>query len=107
MHFLLDAQLPPALCGWLGAKGHKADHVADRGMIDASDAHIAALTLAEGLILISKDEDFRILQQQLGFAFLWLRCGNTTKAALFEWLDPRWPQIERAMENGEYMVEVR
>jgi predicted nuclease of predicted toxin-antitoxin system len=36
MKFLIDAQLPPALCEWLRARGHEADHVADLGMI-ASD----------------------------------------------------------------------
>jgi predicted nuclease of predicted toxin-antitoxin system len=27
MKFLVDAQLPPALCGWLEARGHEAEHV--------------------------------------------------------------------------------
>ena len=107
MHFLVDAQLPPALCGWLEAKGHRADHVFDRGMVDASDERIAKAALDDEMILISKDEDFRILQHQLGFAFLWLRCGNTTKAALFEWLEPRWPRIEQLMQNGETMAEAQ
>lgn len=107
MQFLVDAQLPPALCGWLEAKGHLAEHVFGRDMIDASDARIAKLALDDAMILISKDEDFRILQQQLGFAFLWLRCGNTTKAALFDWMEPRWPHIEKLMQSGETMIEVR
>ncbi|MGK6317981.1 DUF5615 family PIN-like protein [Sphingomonas sp. DT-204] len=27
MRFLIDAQLPPALCGWLRERGHEAIHV--------------------------------------------------------------------------------
>lgn len=42
MRFLVDAQLPPALCGWLRARGHDAVHVVDIGMLAASDASIAA-----------------------------------------------------------------
>ena len=27
MRFLIDAQLPPALCGWFEEQGHEAEHV--------------------------------------------------------------------------------
>jgi predicted nuclease of predicted toxin-antitoxin system len=94
MRFLIDAQLPPALCVWLSEKGHDAVHVVAFNMGGASDLAIAETALSQGAILISKDEDFQILHIQLGFSFLWLRCGNTTKAALFEWLDRRWDRIE-------------
>ncbi|HMO77554.1 MAG TPA: DUF5615 family PIN-like protein [Sphingopyxis sp.] len=107
MRFLVDAQLPPALCGWLAARGHEAEHVVDRGMGAASDAAIAEAALAEDAVLISKDDDFRILQHQLGFSFVWLRCGNSTRAALFEWLGLRWTRIEALLAQGETMVEVR
>ena len=43
MKFLIDAQLPPALCGWLRDRGHEAVHVSEIGMGSASDAVIAAL----------------------------------------------------------------
>jgi hypothetical protein len=38
MRFLIDAQ--PALARWLAAKGHEAEHVADRQMASASDSAI-------------------------------------------------------------------
>ncbi|WP_179045221.1 DUF5615 family PIN-like protein [Sphingobium lactosutens] len=36
MKFLVDAQLPPALCRWLRDRGHDADYVSGIGMIAAS-----------------------------------------------------------------------
>jgi predicted nuclease of predicted toxin-antitoxin system len=58
MRFLVDAQLPPALERWLVAAGHEAEHVADRGMQDASDTAIWDLALQERAVLLTKDEDF-------------------------------------------------
>lgn len=107
MKFLIDAQLPPALCGWLRERGHEAAHVSEIGMISASDAEIAARAEAEGAVLISKDEDFVTLRLPDRFAFLWLRCGNASNRALAAWLEPRWGQIEMLLLTGERFVEVR
>lgn len=41
MKFLIDAQLPPALCRWLRDHRHEAVHVSEIGMIAASDVAIA------------------------------------------------------------------
>jgi len=107
MHFLVDAQLPPALCGWLRERGHEAAHVFEIGMVAASDRAIAERAEADGSVLVSKDEDFVTLRLPDRFAFLWLRCGNATNRALSEWLDARWKRIEAALEAGERFVEVR
>lgn len=40
MRFLVDAQLPPALARWIEAPGVEAEHVEDRGMLQASDAEL-------------------------------------------------------------------
>ncbi|HUD92753.1 DUF5615 family PIN-like protein [Sphingobium sp.] len=107
MKFLIDAQLPPALCRWLRDRGHEAEHVSDIGMIAASDGAIAARAEADGAVLFSKDEDFVLLRLPDRFALLWLRCGNATNRALGAWLEPRWRQIEVLLEDGERLVEVR
>lgn len=107
MKFLVDAQLPPALARWLCERGHEAEHVADLGMIGASDVAIAERAQATGAILVSKDEDFLVLRLPDRFALLWLRCGNATNRALFAWLEPRWSEIERLLGEGERFVEVR
>ena len=82
-------------------------HVADVGLITASDARIAAHAEADGLVLVSQDEDFVTLRLPDRFAFLWLRCGNSTNRALASWLHPRWAQIEALLKAGERFVEVR
>jgi predicted nuclease of predicted toxin-antitoxin system len=107
MRFLVDAQLPPALCRWLRDRGHAAEHVSDIGMIAASDVAIAARAEEDGSVLVSKDEDFVVLRLPDRFALLWLRCGNATNRALMAWLEPRWGRIEALLGDGERWVEVR
>ena len=107
MNFLVDAQLPPALCRWLAARGHIAIHMFDIGLVAATDVVIADRAAADDAVLVSKDEDFVTLRLPDRFAFLWLRCGNATPAALTAWLDPRWEQIESLLIAGERFVEVR
>ena len=107
MRFLIDAQLPPALCRWLRERGHEAAHVAELGLIAAADAEIANHAEAHDMVLVSKDEDFMVLRLPDRFALLWLRCGNATNRALAAWLEPRWAQVEALLEAGERFVEVR
>ena len=104
MKFLVDAQLPPALCGWLRARGHEAEHV---GAGAVADDEIARRVEASGAILISKDEDFARLRLPDRFALLWLRCGNVTNEALSRWLEARWDQVERWLAAEERFIELR
>lgn len=107
MKFLVDAQLPPALCGWLRGRGHEATHVFEIDMVSAGDADIAARAEADGYALISKDEDFVTLRLPDRFMFLWLRCGNATNRALATWLQARWERIEALLAEGERFIEAR
>ena len=106
MNFLVDAQLPPALCQWLKARGHEAEHVFELGMAGATDVEVAMRAESSGTILASKDEDFLILRLPDRFALLWLRCGNATNRALAEWLEVRWEQAEAMLTKGERLVEL-
>ena len=107
MKFLVDAQLPPALCGWLREQGHEAVHVAEIGMVAATDPEIAARAESDRAMLVSKDEDFVTLRLPDRFAFLWLRCGNAKNRVLIAWLVVRWPQIEAMLASGERFIEAR
>ena len=107
MKFLIDAQLPPALCQWLQARGHDATHVCDIGLGGASDGAIADRAIADQAMIISKDEDFLILRLPNRFGLLWLRCGNATNRALTVWLDARWDRVETLLAAGEWMIELR
>jgi predicted nuclease of predicted toxin-antitoxin system len=107
MKFLVDAQLPPGLCLRLRQLGHEAIHVSEMGLNGATDAEIAAVAVAENMILITKDEDFLALRRPDRFAMLWLRCGNITNQGLTAWLEPLWQDVEHLLEAGERLIELR
>ena len=58
MRFLIDAQLPPGLVGWLAEKGHLATHVNDIFLTAAEDPDIWNHALEDQSIIVTKDEDF-------------------------------------------------
>lgn len=89
-------------CAILGTR-----HLADLGMIGATDRALANHAERTNSIMVTKDEDFVILQFDHRFTLLWLRCGNATNRALLTWLAPRWGEIERLLSAGEQFVEVR
>lgn len=107
MKFLVDAQLPPALCGWLHQRGHDAEHVTALGLGAASDAAVVARAIQDEAILVTKDEGFVVLRLPDRFVLRWLRCGNSTNRALSHWLAQRWIAIESALRAGERFVEAR
>lgn len=91
--FLVDAQLPPALVRWLSGQGYEAAHVFDHGLAGASDRLIWKRAADTGAVIITKDEfALRRTLEDIGPAVVWLRLGNTRKAALFRWLEPLLPE---------------
>jgi predicted nuclease of predicted toxin-antitoxin system len=58
VRLLIDANLSPRLAVRLRAAGHDAVHVADIGMLSASDQAILAHAAGSGLVIISADTDF-------------------------------------------------
>lgn len=108
MKFLVDAQLPPALAGWLQEAGHDAQHVEEVGLRSATDDAIWAFALQNGCVLVTKDEDFaaRSLRDAPAPAVVWVRIGNSTNAALRVWMDPRLPGLVQMLEHGNRLVEV-
>jgi predicted nuclease of predicted toxin-antitoxin system len=108
MRFIVDAQLPPALARWLVAGGHEAEHVGDRSMATASDAEIWEFALGQGVVIITKDEDFA---QRKGLedespVVVWVRIPNTRRAELLRRFEAAFPQILLALERGETLVEL-
>ena len=109
MRFLVDTNLPRALCAWLSANGHVCQHVLDLMLAQSADAEIWKVAAASGEIIVSKDEDFAdlALRTAAGPSVVWLRTGNGTNRQLVNHLDPLWPHIERRLSAGERLVEVR
>ena len=105
MKFLVDEQLPPALCRWLEARGHDAIHVTARpGPL--TDQAIAQWAEDDGRVLITKDEDFRTLCLPDRFVLLWFRCVNVTNPVLANWLETRWSTVETMLAEGEGEIEL-
>jgi predicted nuclease of predicted toxin-antitoxin system len=107
MKFLVDAQLPPGLCGWLRDRGHIAVHVHDLADEPLTDVRLAAFVEEEQAVLMSKDEDFVTLRLPDRFVFLWLRCGNVSNRGLREWLGGHWLSVERRLEAGARFITLR
>ena len=105
----LDAHLSPALGPWLAATfGVTAVPVGDLGLRDALDPPIFAAARAADVVVMSKDADFAEMLRRLGPPpqVLWLRCGNTSNAALHELLTRDLPDALARLEAGEPLVEV-
>jgi predicted nuclease of predicted toxin-antitoxin system len=59
MKFLVDAHLPPGLCGLLRAAGHDAMHTRDLPTQNQTpDEVINNLSLKDQRVVVSKDTDF-------------------------------------------------
>lgn len=108
LRFLVDAQLPPALVRDLRSAGLEARHVTRLGPGFLTDESIWRLACKEGWIIVSKDADFveRVLSSEEGACLVWIRLGNTTARALWASLAPVLPDVLKALERGERLVEV-
>jgi predicted nuclease of predicted toxin-antitoxin system len=109
MKFIIDQQLPPALCAWLQERGHEAEHVRDVGLREASDSDIWLRALSTGAIIVTKDEDFASRRKVVvsGPAIVWLRCGNVSTSALLDLLTGEWSAIASELEQATSVIEVR
>ena len=109
MKLLVDQQLPPALARWLADRGEDAVHVRDVGLRDASDQDVRDYAIAEGRVILTKDEDFqsRRNRSDAGPKIVWLRLGNATNAILLGWLSPRWNAIAVRLKEDTPVIEVR
>ena len=105
--FLIDAQLPPALAGWLEERGHAAEHVRDVLTGQAPDSWIATYARQRGSVLLTKDDDFALRHPPTDYRLVWLRCGNMSNRGLRDWLAARWAMVEQRLRAGERFVEVR
>jgi predicted nuclease of predicted toxin-antitoxin system len=107
--FLVDANLPPALARWIESEGHEAFHVSDLGMERMSDRAIWSRARELGASIVTKDEDFVLLQalDRGGPAIIWVRIGNAVRRVLLERLPASWPAVMSAIARGEKIVAVR
>ncbi len=109
MRFLIDAQLPPALASLLEDHGHLAEHVNDIGLGGASDRVLLRYAFDHEAVIVTKDEDFTN-PVSVGIdmpTVLWIRVGNTRRAALLAWFGPLIDQVVSMIEEGNRLIELR
>ena len=109
MRFLVDANLPPGLAGWLASLGHDAQHARDLGLDDAPDHVIWQRALETDAVIVTKDEDFALLRtvSAEGPAVVWIRIGNALRRVLFDRLTSIWPDVVAKLQQGERLIEIR
>jgi predicted nuclease of predicted toxin-antitoxin system len=107
--FLVDNQLPQALARFLISRGHKAEHVLDLGMDEAGDLAIWNYAGKNDCVIVTKDEDFISLSLQTGSKnqVVWARLGNCRTTALLAAFEAALPQLTRALQQGDRVVELR
>jgi predicted nuclease of predicted toxin-antitoxin system len=107
--FLVDANLPPALVEWLTSEGYEAQHVAGLGLENAPDRAIWPYAQASSACIVTKDEDFVLLQSldSAGPAVVWIRIGNAVRNVLLRRLSAVWPDVVAALTRGDKVAEVR
>jgi len=107
--FLVDNQLPEALCQCLNARGNQSAHVLGLSMDEASDLEIWNYAATGNWILVSKDEDFLHLANRQGDTgkLLWVRIGNCRKQTLLQAFDRELQAVVRAFDEGVRVVEIR
>jgi predicted nuclease of predicted toxin-antitoxin system len=109
MTIWVDAQLSPALAGWLSERFPLVAVAArDLGLRDAMDEEIFQAAKNADAVILTKDSDFRDLVVREGPPprVIWLTCGNTSNARLQRLLSATLPQALRCLENGDALVEI-
>ena len=108
MRFLVDTQLPKMLARRLEQAGQQVEHVLDLDLGQSPDNDVWRHAEKNEAVIVSKDEDFAqwVMSGRRGPKVVWLRVGNCTNAELVDWLLPVWPDVVRALESGERLVEV-
>ncbi|MBV6392148.1 MAG: hypothetical protein KPEEDBHJ_01370 [Anaerolineales bacterium] len=110
MKLWIDAQLSPAIAGWITENfpSIEATAVRDLGLRDAEDPVIFFSAREADAAVMTKDRDFLELQNRLGAPpkVIWVTCGNTSNAKLKEILLANLQKAIEWLESGEILVEI-
>lgn len=102
-------QLPPALASWWTQRfGIPATHFATLGFDRTPDTDVFESAKQQNAMIVTKDVDFATLVKRLGPPprVIWLRCGNTSVAALKVQLEQVIPSALQLIESGEPLIEI-
>ena len=87
MKFLIDEQLPPLLSEWIQARGFDAIHITTLGTDSSvSDNDILSISMNEGRVVITKDEDFfhAYIFQKQPHKLIFVTTGNCKNRTLLD-----------------------
>jgi len=105
----LDAHLSPAVARWLESQyAVHAVALRDVGLRDATDRAVFLEARRSGAVVMTKDEDFVRLLEELGAPpqIIWLTCGNTSNARLKKLLMETADKTFKLIESGEPLIEI-
>ena len=106
MKFLVDAQLPGRMAGWLIAHGHEALHTRDLPEGNrTSDVAINYLSVRERRVLVTKDEDFvdSFLLHRQPYKLLLVATGNISNRELEQVFRTNLAGIVAALEVHDFV----
>jgi predicted nuclease of predicted toxin-antitoxin system len=109
VRFIVDANLPPALVGWLKHCGCEAIHVFDIKMTSAADGLIRKEAVQTAAMIITKDIDFVTQKTMSGPRLpvvIHVRIGNISTTDLLAVWSEAWPGITAAIDRGEHLLFV-
>ena len=108
MKFLLDAHLPPSLCGVIRVAGHEADHVGGLpGGNRTPDRVINQIAARESYVVVSKDSDFyySLVMHGAPPKLVLVRVGNMRARDLKDLIQRNLPEIVAALSTHT-LVEI-
>jgi predicted nuclease of predicted toxin-antitoxin system len=104
MKLLLDANLSPRVAAILSTAGHAATHVADIGMLAASDKEILRRAAGDESIIVTADTDFSMMLALSGAqrpSVVLLRgCNELPQPAIAELLIANLPVVTDDLAAG-------
>ena len=109
MKFLIDAQLPRRLGGWLRERGHDALHTLDLPLGNRTpDSDVVAFAIRDDRIVVTKDSDFvRTFVLTGQPALLLISTGNVNNVELELLLHRNLSAVERAFADCRYVEITR
>ena len=103
MTLLFDENLSPSLVALLKASHPGSLHIGGTGLLGRSDREVWEYARRLGLVIVSKDNDFRQLSFLLGPPpkVVWLAVGNADTRAIARLLEAHADDIRRFVETPE------
>jgi predicted nuclease of predicted toxin-antitoxin system len=103
VRLLFDENLAPSLVSRLADRFPGSLHVRTAGLASAADDEIWRYAQQQGLVIVSKDDDFRQRSMLLGAPprVIWLRLGNCSTTEIEQVLRSRELDVRQFYADGE------